>query len=93
MNADIPMITGRELEYAPPGLYIMQAAPGQPYTTTSDMAYDVQKDEWVEGPHTLILMARVRDADGRPLPKGQFDAYVRSDGRQVIKAYQTPPQD
>lgn len=87
------MITGRELEYAPPGLYVMQAAPGQPYTTRADSVYDLQTDTFVEGPHLMVLMARVREADGRPLPKGQFDAYLRSDGKQVIKGYLAPPQD
>jgi len=88
-----PMITGRQLEHAEPGLYVLQAAPGVPYTMTSARTYHVETDEFVEGEQTLVLMARVREDDGRPLPKGQFDAYVRKDGRQVIKAYQAPPQD
>lgn len=91
---NIPLIDGCDLERAEPGLYVMQVAPNVPQTQTFDRVYDVEKDEWVDGPITMVLMARVRNDDGRPLPKGVVDAWYRKkDGKQVIKAYHAPPQD
>lgn len=92
-GSDTPMITGRELETAPVGLYVMQATPGVPYTLKTERTYRFETDEFVDGEQTLVLMARVREDDGRPMPKGVVDAWIRKDGKQVIKAYQAPPQD
>ena len=84
---NLPLIDGDDLERAEPGLYVMQLAPNVPHTMTMSKVYDIDTDDWTEGPIVRVLYARVREPDGRPLPKGVFDAWMRKDGRQVIKAY------
>lgn len=89
---DIPMITVAELEKAEPGLYVVQGdTPNVPRTETRDRLYDVEHDVFVDGPHVLHLMARVRKSDGRTLPGAVHKAWTRPDGCEVIMDFSLPP--
>ena len=93
MKTDILLVTAIDLETAEPGLYVMEERPGEPKTLQAERVYDFETDTFIDAPPPMLLMVRVREDDGRPLPKGVVDAWTRKDGRQVIKAYQAPPQD
>jgi hypothetical protein len=87
---NLRLVTATELQTIEPGLYLVATPIGGPQTRmAAEPRYDIERDTITEAQdnRVLVLLARVRHGEGRPIPRGVYRAYLREDGLQVIQQW------